>query len=185
MGRAAPGNALRVCDDDGGELPSGTTGTVEVSGPHVAAGYWRNQGAWLERFRDGWFQTDDAGWLDGEGYLHFVGRRDDLINCGGEKLSPISIEQRLDKHLALSTFCICSITDPDGIFGEVPVLCIEGEMPDGFDWPALRAALAGDLAPSETPRRVVSLPAFPRTGNNKIQRRALRRMIEAGECTAH
>lgn len=177
VGRAAPGTAVRIVDEQTGAcLPPYTPGAIEVSGPHVVPGYWRNEEAWRARFRDGWFRTDDVGQLDAEGYLWFIGRRDEMMNVGGEKLSPVDIEERL-RPLLDRPYCVCAAGDPQGVYGDIPVLCIE-EASAETDWPALRAAATRLLPPSWVPKAAVTLRALPRTATGKVQRKHLRRLIE-------
>jgi long-chain acyl-CoA synthetase len=184
VGRAAPGCAVRVCGENGETLAPGTAGTIEVSGPHIAVGYWRDASAWAARIEDGWFRSDDIGTLDAAGYLRFIGRRDDLINCGGEKLSPTDIELSIQPHLTAIPFCVLGICDPAGLYGEVPALCVEGDWPAEVDWQTLRTSLAEVLPGAFVPRVAAAVPTFPRTGNGKVRRRDLRSRIESGQGVA-
>ena len=180
VGRAAPCNGIRVVGDDGAPLADNEAGHVEVRGPQVAAGYWRDDAAWQARVQDGWFRSDDMGRLDGDGYLHFVGRADDIINCGGEKVSPVAIEDRIQPLLDGIEMCVCGAEDSRGLLGEVPVLCFEGQWPDGFEWNQLRVAFSRALPAAHVPRHAVVLDSFPRTSNGKLRRRTLRDQVEAG-----
>jgi long-chain acyl-CoA synthetase len=93
-GRLAPGIELRICDDEGRDLPSGRSGEIVVRGENVMAGYWKNEKASRETLRDGWLYTGDLGYLDADGFLYVLGRRKSLlIGSDGEKYSPETIEE--------------------------------------------------------------------------------------------
>lgn len=95
-GRIAPGLELRICDDQGGELPAGKTGEIVVRGENVMAGYWKNEKASREALRDGWLYTGDLGYLDADGFLYVLGRMKSLlIGSDGEKYSPEVIEEAI------------------------------------------------------------------------------------------
>jgi len=93
-GRVAPGLELRICDDQGIELPRGRTGEIVVRGENVMAGYWKNDSATRETIRNGWLHTGDLGYLDADGFLYVLGRMKSLlIGSDGEKYSPEVIEE--------------------------------------------------------------------------------------------
>ena len=95
-GRIAPGLELRICDDQGRELPTGKTGEIVVRGENVMAGYWKNEKAAHEALRDGWLYTGDLGYLDADGFLYVLGRMKSLlIGSDGEKYSPEVIEEAI------------------------------------------------------------------------------------------
>ncbi|MGE5741643.1 MAG: AMP-dependent synthetase/ligase, partial [Candidatus Aminicenantes bacterium RBG_16_66_30] len=93
-GRVAPGIELRICDDQGVDLPRGRPGEIVVRGENVMAGYWKNEKATQETIRDGWLYTGDLGYLDADGFLYVLGRMKSLlIGSDGEKYSPEMIEE--------------------------------------------------------------------------------------------
>jgi long-chain acyl-CoA synthetase len=95
-GRIAPGIELRICDDQGVELPAEKTGEIVVRGENVMAGYWKNEKASREALRDGWLYTGDLGYLDTDGFLYVLGRMKSLlIGSDGEKYSPEVIEEAI------------------------------------------------------------------------------------------
>ncbi|MCX6571139.1 MAG: AMP-binding protein [Candidatus Aminicenantes bacterium] len=95
-GRIAPGLELRICDDQGCELPAGKTGEIVVRGENVMAGYWKNEKASREALRNGWLYTGDLGYLDTDGFLYVLGRMKSLlIGSDGEKYSPEVIEEAI------------------------------------------------------------------------------------------
>ncbi len=93
-GRVAPGIELRICDDNGLDLPRGRTGEIVVRGENVMTEYWRNERATRETLREGWLYTGDLGYLDADGFLYVLGRMKSLlIGSDGEKYSPEMIEE--------------------------------------------------------------------------------------------
>jgi len=95
-GKIVPNMELRICDEDGRDLPVGEKGEIVVRGENVMAGYWRNAEGTAAAIRDGWLHTGDLGHMDSDGYLYVLGRvKSLLINGTGEKYSPEGIEEAL------------------------------------------------------------------------------------------
>jgi long-chain acyl-CoA synthetase len=95
-GRIVPDLALRICDEQGRDLPVGEKGEIVVKGENVMLGYWQNPKATAEAIRDGWLHTGDLGYLDRDGFLFVLGREKSLlIGHDGEKYSPEGIEETL------------------------------------------------------------------------------------------
>src|SRR5438874_7334853 len=84
---------IAILDEHGNELPPGTVGEVSIKGPNVFSGYEGNAEANAESFSNGWSRTGDQGQLDDEGYLTLVGRIRELINRGGDKISPPELDE--------------------------------------------------------------------------------------------
>ncbi len=105
MGSSGPvlkGLALRICDENGNDLPEGVSGEIVVKGENVMKGYWKNELATREAVRDGWLYTGDLGYMDSEGYLYVQGRTKSLlISSDGEKYSPEAIEEAVMDHCPL------------------------------------------------------------------------------------
>jgi long-chain acyl-CoA synthetase len=87
---------LKICDEDGKELPSGKKGEIVIRGENVMKGYWKNEKATRETIRDGWLHTGDMGYMDEDGFLYVLGRfKSLLISDDGEKYSPEGIEETI------------------------------------------------------------------------------------------
>jgi long-chain acyl-CoA synthetase len=95
-GKVVPYLELKICNEEGEELPIGQKGEIVIRGDNVMAGYWNNETATRETIRDGWLYTGDLGYLDKDGYLYVLGRNKSLLISGdGEKYSPEGIEETL------------------------------------------------------------------------------------------
>jgi long-chain acyl-CoA synthetase len=95
-GTIVPDLDIKVCDEQGRDLPVGAHGEIVVRGENVMAGYWRNDRATAETLREGWLSTGDLGFMDGDGYLYVLGRAKSLlISHDGEKYSPEGIEETI------------------------------------------------------------------------------------------
>jgi long-chain acyl-CoA synthetase len=175
VGRPMGNVEVAVLDPAGQMLPVGAEGEFAVRGENVAQGYWRNRELWNSRMTNGWLRTGDFGRLDTDGYVYFLGRQDDLINSGGNKISPHEVEDLLTELLPGQQFAV--IGRPDPVLGEVPVLCIEG--PGDADISALKAAIAAQLPLWKQPRDIRFFDRLPRTPNGKLLRRQIREEIDA------
>lgn len=98
---------LKICDDEGNELPVGQKGEIVVKGENVMVGYWDNPEATAESIKDGWLYTGDLGYMDNDGFLYVLGRfKSLLIGDDGEKFSPESIEEALVQHSKFIEQCV-------------------------------------------------------------------------------
>ncbi len=113
---AATGVSLAILNEKGDLLPTGEKGEVCIKGPNVIQGYENNPQANVESFTNGWFRTGDEGYLDADGYLTLTGRIKELINRGGEKISPREIDEVLLMHPAVAE--VVCFAMPDRVYGE-------------------------------------------------------------------
>jgi len=98
---------LKICDEDGNELPLGENGEIVVRGENVMAGYWRNEEATKQTIKDGWLYTGDLGYMDENGFLYVLGRfKSLLIADDGEKYSPEGIEEAMTQHCNFIDQCM-------------------------------------------------------------------------------
>jgi long-chain acyl-CoA synthetase len=175
VGRASPNVEIRICADDGDALGAGETGRICVRAATVMHGYWRDQVRTREVLdAEGWLDTGDLGRLDGDGYLHLAGRRDDLINVGGRKVYPSLVEEAFAHHADVMECACVGAPDPDGMLGEVPVIYIVPRDPSLPGVDALRELVAGKLEPHAVPRLFRFVTEIPRTASGKPLRAALR-----------
>ncbi|NIA72333.1 AMP-binding protein [Pelagibius litoralis] len=182
MGRPVPGHQVAVIDEAGDVLPPGDAGAVAVRRPDpvMFLEYWRNPEATAAKFRGDWLLTGDMGAADEDGYLHFVGRDDDVITSGGYRIGPGEIEDCLLKHPAVAMAAAVGVPDP--LRTERVKAYIVLKRDDDFAGEAARNALAKEiqdyvkakLAAHEYPREVAFVDSLPMTATGKIIRKALR-----------
>jgi acyl-CoA synthetase (AMP-forming)/AMP-acid ligase II len=176
----AAGPDVAIMDDAGELLSPGETGEVVIKGPNVTAGYVNNEKANAEAFTNGWFRTGDQGFLDTEGYLFLTGRLKEIINRGGEKISPREIDEVLLDHPAVAQ--VCTFAMPHERLGEevaAAVVLVEGLGP--VSERDLRDFCTGKLADFKVPRKVVILPEIPKGATGKIQRIGLAEKLGLGK----
>ena len=172
VGRAV-GAELRVVDVHGGDLPAGQVGAVVARGPALFEGYEDDPGATAEVFQDGWFLTGDLGRFDADGDLFLTGRSKELINRGGEKISPFEVEQALMRLPGVAQ--AVAYPAPHPTLGEdvhalvvpAPGCAVEGH--------ALRSALFGLIADFKIPARIQVAAKIPEGTSGKVRRRELHR----------
>ena len=158
---------IAILDEAGNLLPPGATGEVSIKGPNVFSGYEGNAEANAESFSNGWFRTGDQGTLDGEGYLTLVGRIKELINRGGEKISPREVDEALLQHPAVGEACCFGI--PDRVYGEGVAAAVV--LKDTATEKELIAHCRSSLSDFKCPTKIFIMDAIPRTATGKIQRR--------------
>ncbi|MFQ6020380.1 MAG: o-succinylbenzoate--CoA ligase, partial [Dehalococcoidia bacterium] len=110
-GRPLLPTELRIEGEDGGALPPGEPGEIVVRGPVVTPGYFNRPEETRRMLRDGWLHTGDIGYLDREGYLYVLDRRDDLIVSGGENVYPVEVEGTLEAHPAVREAGVVGLAD--------------------------------------------------------------------------
>ena len=158
---------IAILDEAGNLLPPGAVGEVSIKGPNVFGGYEGNAEANAESFSNGWFRTGDQGTLDHEGYLTLVGRIKELINRGGEKISPREIDEALLRHPSVAEACCFAI--PDRVYGEgVAAAVVLKEVATEKD---LIAHCRASLSDFKCPTTIYIMDSIPRTATGKIQRR--------------
>jgi acyl-CoA synthetase (AMP-forming)/AMP-acid ligase II len=163
---------IRIRDDQGQDLPPGATGEVVIRGETLFPGYLDDPEANTAAFLPGgWFRTGDQGSLDPDGYLSLTGRLKELINRGGEKISPVEVDRVLLTHPAIAEAATFGV--PDARLGEDIVAAIVFR--PGMTVPLweLRGWLLDRLAPAKVPRRIWVTTELPRTGRGKVQRGAI------------
>lgn len=158
---------IGIMDEAGSLLPAGTSGEVVIRGPNVTAGYRSNPEANAASFTKGWFRTGDRGVLDDKGYLTLIGRIKELINRGGEKISPLEVDAILLTHPAVAE--VASFGVPDAKYGEEvqAAVVLKGEATAE----EILAHCHERLAAFKVPKMLHILPELPRTATGKVQRR--------------
>lgn len=167
----ATGIELTILDENGVPQPQGRTGEVCIRGANVTKGYQNNPEANESAFQFGWFHTGDLGYLDEEGYLFLKGRIKELINRGGEKISPFEVDAVLLSHPSVAQAVAFAV--PDEKYGEevnAAVVPVEGVSLMEED---VISTCKKNLAAFKVPKRVFVTDSLPKTASGKIQRRVM------------
>lgn len=164
----AAGPQVEIMDLDGNVLEPGATGEIVIRGPNVTKGYEANEKANAEGFINGWFRTGDQGVFDEDGYLRITGRLKEIINRGGEKISPREVDEILLDHPAVGQAVTFAM--PHDKLGEevaAAVVLKDGESATEGD---IREFVAAHLVDFKVPRKVVFLDEIPKGATGKLQR---------------
>jgi acyl-CoA synthetase (AMP-forming)/AMP-acid ligase II len=163
------GVKISIMDAEGNHLPTGTAGEVVIQGPNVIDGYENNPEANQTSFTDGWFRTGDQGILDADGYLQLVARIKELINRGGEKISPREIDEVLLTHPCIAEAVCFGIPHPT--WGEeVSAAVVLKNTATEAD---ILSFCKEKFADFKRPKKIHIVETIPRTATGKIQRKAV------------
>jgi acyl-CoA synthetase (AMP-forming)/AMP-acid ligase II len=167
VGKAA-GPEVAIMGDDGAMLPPGEIGEVVIRGPNVTKGYEANPEANAKAFTNGWFRTGDQGLFDQDGFLLLTGRLKELINRGGEKVSPLEVDGVLSAHPAVAQALTFAI--PHAKLGEEVGAAVV--LRDGAELTEreLRDFASKQLADFKVPRKVIFVPEIPKGATGKLMR---------------
>jgi acyl-CoA synthetase (AMP-forming)/AMP-acid ligase II len=162
------GPEIAIMAEDGRLLPRGEVGEIVIRGPNVTAGYERNPKANAEAFTDGWFRTGDQGLMDGDGYLSLTGRLKEIINRGGEKVSPREVDEILMDHPAVAQVVCFAMPHPK--LGEevaAAVVLREGAAATERELQEFVGRRAADF---KVPKKILFMPEIPKGATGKLQR---------------
>ena len=164
----AAGPDVAIMSEDGRLLGTGEVGEIVIRGPNVTLGYRSNPKANAENFTEGWFRTGDQGDMDADGYVTIRGRLKEIINRGGEKISPREVDDVLMEHPAVAQ--VVTFAMPHDMLGEdvaAAVVLAEGHTLDPAE---LREFASRSLAPFKVPRTIKILDEIPKGATGKLQR---------------
>ncbi|MGH8913482.1 MAG: benzoate-CoA ligase family protein [Acidimicrobiia bacterium] len=171
LGRVVPGFEIKVCDEEGDEVPTGEVGRLWVRGDSLGLGYFENPVATAEAFRGDWFAGGDLVSVDDEGYVTHRGRADDAIKVKGRWFRPQEVESTLLDHPAVSECAVVAVSDAAGL--AIPVAFVVADdvtEQELIDWVLSR------LEPYKHPRRIHFIATLPQTHLGKVDRGALKAM---------
>ncbi|TDJ66597.1 MAG: AMP-dependent synthetase [Proteobacteria bacterium] len=177
MGKPYPGHSIGVIDGEGQPMPIGEPGELaaRIDDPVMFLNYWGKEEATREKFIGEWFCTGDIGHWDDDGYLWFVGRKDDVISSAGYRIGPGEIEDCLLKHAAVAQAAV--IGSPDELRGSIVkafiVLAKSYEPTDELKTD-IQASVRTRLAAYEYPREIEFIKEVPMTTTGKVRRMELR-----------
>lgn len=170
VGIALPLTQIRIVDDQGHSVKVGQPGEIVVRSPQVFKGYWNLEHETAFTFREGWHHTGDLGRLDEEGFLFFVGRKQekDLIKTGGENVYPAEVESVILKHPQIKEVSVIGVPDPKWVEG-IKAICVvkEGGM---VTEKGIIDFVAQQIAPYKKPRIVQLVESLPKTESGEIDR---------------
>jgi benzoate-CoA ligase family protein len=172
LGTVVPGFEVKVCDDEGRELPDGEVGMLWVRGDSRAIGYWQQMEKTRAAFRGEWYVSGDLIRRDADGYFTYCGRADDLLKVGGKWLAPQEVEGCLLQHPAVKEVAVVGIEDVNGLT-KPHAFVVATEQRPGLE-EELQAFAREKLEPYKAPRTVQFLDVLPRTHLGKVDRAKLR-----------
>ncbi|GLZ07554.1 acyl-CoA synthetase [Actinomadura sp. NBRC 104412] len=175
IGRPMYGVDLRLCDDEGNDVPRGQVGEITTRSETVMSGYLDDPERTAEAVVDGWFRAGDLAWMDEDGYLFLAGRKSDMIIRGGENVYPVEIETVLLEHPSVAAVAV--VGRPDEHWGEVVVAAIELRPGHELDEEALKRHCRERLAAYKVPVRFYAMEDMPRNVNGKLQKFAIADLI--------
>ena len=181
VGIAIPNTEAYVAGDDGEPVAAGIVGELVIRGPHVMQGYWENPAATAERLRPGrnaWenvLYTGDLFYADADGFLYFVGRKDDIIKTRGEKVAPKEVEAVLHAIPGIAEAVVVGV--PDAVLGQAVKALVVRSDPALTEGEIIRAA-AKALEDFMVPKSVEFRDALPKTDTGKVSRRLAAEALE-------
>ncbi|HEY2850599.1 MAG TPA: AMP-binding protein, partial [Gemmatimonadaceae bacterium] len=172
------GPDVRVVDEKGTNVAVGARGEIVIKGSNVMAAYENNPSANETAFINGWFRTGDVGTLDNEGYISIVGRLKEIINRGGEKISPREVDEIIMQHPAVHQ-CVAFAMPHDMLGEEVAAAIVlrEGQTSNERE---LRAFAAVRLADYKVPKKILIVKEIPVGPTGKLQRIGLAAKLGLG-----
>ncbi len=176
LGRPVEGFEVKVCDEEGGEVPAGEVGRLWVRGGSRAWGYWQDLPRSSDTFRGEWVVGGDLVRFDQDGYLEHHGRADDSLKVGGKWLAPQEVESCLIAHPAVAECVVIGVPDAAGLVKPVAFV-IAPDPPDGLE-EELQQWVIDRLEPYKHPRRVILVDRFPTTHLGKVDRTRLKALVE-------
>ncbi len=181
-GRPTPNVVVSIRGEDGRALPVGEVGEIAARGPSTMSGIWGDPRATADRtLPDGSVLTRDMGYMDEDGFVYLVDRKDDMIVSGGFNIWPSELEDALRGHPAVSDACVFGV--PDDRWGETPLAAVVPAPGRQVTEDELIAHTRNIVGGVKKITRVVFLNSLPRTATGKVQRNALKAPYWAGRET--
>ena len=172
-GRATLCAELRILDDAGRPVPTGTVGEIAVRSPCAMQGYLNKPEETAAALQDGWMHTGDVGYLDADGFLYVVDRLKDMIVTGGENVFSVEVENALLKHPSIARCAVIGVPDAD--WGErVHAVIVLRTGTDTIDVEALREHARHFIAGYKCPRSIELRSALPLSAAGKVLKKVLR-----------
>jgi Acyl-CoA synthetases (AMP-forming)/AMP-acid ligases II len=173
IGQPLPFVDLRIVDSGGREVGPGEEGQIIHRGPSVVESYWRRPEETARVFRDGWFYTGDIAKRDEEGYLYFLGRKDDMIVTGGENVYPAEVEEAILRHPKVADAAVLGV--PDEKWGQTIKAVISVKGGESLGKEEIGRYLETRLSGFKRPRIVEFVPQLPKIGSGKLDRALIKK----------
>ena len=176
LGKISPHLQIRVLDENGKELKSNkdNPGRMAIKGMMIMNGYWNNPDLTQKTIRDGWLITNDLVYLNEDGYLFMLGRIDDIVNVGGEKVSATEVENIICQYEEVKECACIGVDDKQGIWGEIPIAFIVQN--ENYEESILKKYLVTHLERYKMPHKYIYVSSLPRNYMGKIDRKTLKRI---------
>ena len=181
VGRSLPGTDIRIVEGSGAPVADGESGDILIAGTSLMRCYWNDPESTREQLSEGWFRSGDLGYFDDQGRLNVVGRADNIIGVGHEKVSPEEVEAVISKIDGVREVAVGGIADPLLDHAPVALLVLDGEGSPTLD--DIMRVCREKLSSPKVPRQLIVVDAIPKTMYGKPDRKAIRermREIEAG-----
>lgn len=185
VGKAMPNCQTRIVDEEGQDVPVGQIGELIVRGPNVMQGYWKDPELTARVYRTDpqtgqrWLYSGDLFRVDEEGYLYFLGRKDDMIKTRGERVSPKEIENLLCQMPGIAEAAVIGLPDP--ILGQVPAAFVVLQPNVSILPPQILQFASQSMEHFMVPKQVTILDSLPKTPNGKVDKKQLRNFQESSE----
>lgn len=168
---------IKMMDENGNSTEK--TGRLAIRGDMQMQGYYKNVEATEKTLVNGWLVTNDLISIDADGFIHMLGRADDIINVGGEKVSPVEVENIASEYPLFQECACLGIPDPEGILGQIPVLLyVSAETPDEKE---IQKFFASRLEQYKIPQKFKKVSSLPRNRMQKLDRKALPTLWEQND----
>lgn len=169
---------VKVLDENGNEIKESSpdkAGRMALKGDMLMAGYWNRSELTKETLQNGWLITSDMVYTDADGYVYMLGRADDIINVGGEKVSPIEVENIAGQYEHIKECACIGVNDPDEVLGQVPVLLVVAK-DNGFTKAGIQTFLANKMERYKLPQHYMIVQELPRNKMGKLDRKQMHKM---------
>lgn len=179
IGKPAYGVTIEIRDENGEPMKSSSAespGRLAVKSDMIMKGYWGQPELTAKTLSDGFVITNDLVYRDENGYVYLLGRADDIINVGGEKVSPAEIENAAEQYEGVKECACIGADDTERGLGQIPVLFAAADK--GYSEEALKIYLSGRLERFKMPRKYILIPSIPRNRMQKTDRRALKMLYD-------
>jgi fatty-acyl-CoA synthase len=173
VGKAATHVEIRLVSQAYQEVPDGEVGEIMVGGPTVSPGYWNSPEKTKEAFYDGWVKSGDLAYRDKDGYFYMVGRDDEMIKSGAEKISPVEVEGVIGSMPAVADVVVFGV--PDKKWGQVPKAIVGLKKGMEISEEEIVEACKKELASYKKPKSIVIVDELPKTGSGKIDRSLIKK----------